>query len=200
MCLVNCQANERTPSINVQYEPLLLTLMRPALLTSGAQGVPGMTFPEQGETRTCHTTVPLSLVLCEKIIAIVHAHDGGGVWQRRRKPMGSVCIWSNQIKLNVENTVVSTVSKPACQAARECGRGRDKPFCLEMTLELSIKIKRACKSDGGKWGDSPRRNTLDTGCRARKVLVPLEDARRAPWDEQAGKEERFPLLCPQVRK
>lgn len=101
----------------------------------------------------------------------------------------------------MENTVVSTVSKRACQAAGECGGGGgDERFCLEMTLELSIKIKRACKSDGGKWGDSPRRNTLDTGCKAQKVLVPLEDAPRAPWDEQEGKEERFPFPCPQVRK
>ena len=38
-----------------------------------------MTVTEQKETRTGPATVPLSLVLCEKIIAIVRAHNGGGV-------------------------------------------------------------------------------------------------------------------------
>lgn len=140
-----------------------------------------------------HTSLPSppTLVLCEKIIAIVQAHDGDGVVATGKELQGPcICLeWLAKTEFGKH------CSKYWIEAhMQEYRRGSDQ-FCLEMTLESALKSKRACKSDGGKWGNIPRRNTLDKGCKAWKVLVPFRGCSASPvwW---AGGEGEIPSPAP----
>lgn len=159
-------------------------------------------WPRRDKDRPRHCTTlhpPLSWVKrawqwCRHMIAVVWS----AVVAQRRQSMGSAYIWGNWTKLNLENTVVGAVLEPKCQQERR--RGSVTSFAWWWHWNSVLRSKRACKSDGGKWRSIPRRrNTLNKGCRAWRVLVPLEGAQQALWDELEAKEERYPSRCPQLR-